>query len=205
MARTFLEAFKCVRDIRLCKIYSPTPAHREAFCGEMSRRLNIECVRSTIRAKPCVVLISVVRTDSMAPVLRRRLDRAGYACHQSWATRNAYESANKFDVVVRRAPPACKCARPNGSRRTRSFACCLHRRNRRRNEAYPEKNSQPGFGGDTPESWIAARVATDRFCRLVSGKCKGRTSRDQSDVLIAMLAIRDCSSPRSAALSTSRP
>src|SRR5262249_56218557 len=42
MARTFLEAFKCVRDVRLCKVYSPTAAHREAFAEEMSRRLNIE-------------------------------------------------------------------------------------------------------------------------------------------------------------------
>ena len=25
MARTFLEAFKCVRDVRLCKVYSPDP------------------------------------------------------------------------------------------------------------------------------------------------------------------------------------
>ena len=29
MARTFLEAFKCVRDVRQCKVYSPTPEHRE--------------------------------------------------------------------------------------------------------------------------------------------------------------------------------
>jgi alanine dehydrogenase len=31
MARTFLEAFKCVRDIRLCKVYSPNVAHREEY------------------------------------------------------------------------------------------------------------------------------------------------------------------------------
>ena len=32
MARTFLEAFKCVRDIRLCKVYSPNAEHRESIC-----------------------------------------------------------------------------------------------------------------------------------------------------------------------------
>src|SRR4030081_1220058 len=36
MARCFLEAFACVRDIRVCKVYSPTPAHREAFAQEMT-------------------------------------------------------------------------------------------------------------------------------------------------------------------------
>src|ERR1700674_1978726 len=42
MARSFLEAFTCARDIRLCKIYSPNASHREAFAQEMSRRLGIE-------------------------------------------------------------------------------------------------------------------------------------------------------------------
>jgi ornithine cyclodeaminase/alanine dehydrogenase-like protein (mu-crystallin family) len=31
MARTYLEAFKCVRDIAMCKVFSPTAAHRELF------------------------------------------------------------------------------------------------------------------------------------------------------------------------------
>ena len=41
MARTFLEAFKCVRDIRLCKVYSPNPNNREAYAEEMSKKLGI--------------------------------------------------------------------------------------------------------------------------------------------------------------------
>src|ERR1700716_2453152 len=36
MARTFLEAFTCVRDIRRCKIYSPNAARREACAEEMT-------------------------------------------------------------------------------------------------------------------------------------------------------------------------
>ena len=42
MARTFLEAFACVRDIRLCRVFSPNAAHREAFADEMSRLLKIK-------------------------------------------------------------------------------------------------------------------------------------------------------------------
>ena len=47
MARAFLEAFKCVRDIKLCKVFSPTAGNREAFAREMSQRLGIE-----VRAMP---------------------------------------------------------------------------------------------------------------------------------------------------------
>src|SRR5215203_509682 len=42
MARTFLEAFASVRDIKVCKIYSPTAKNREAYAEEMSKKLGIE-------------------------------------------------------------------------------------------------------------------------------------------------------------------
>src|SRR6202161_4121342 len=68
MARTFLEAFKCVRDVRLCKVYSPNAAHREAFADEMSRRLNIE-VRAVDSAREAVRAADILSscTDSMQP------------------------------------------------------------------------------------------------------------------------------------------
>src|SRR5579872_5430840 len=53
MARTYLEAFKRVRDIKLCKVYSPTAANREAFAEEMGRRLGIE-VRAVASAREAV-------------------------------------------------------------------------------------------------------------------------------------------------------
>jgi len=62
MARTFLRAFKAVRDIRLCKVYSPTVANREAFAEEMSKALNIEVradrrsARGGARRGPAVVV-----------------------------------------------------------------------------------------------------------------------------------------------------
>src|SRR5689334_9287008 len=69
MARTFLDAFTCVRDIRLCKIYSPTAVNREAFAQEMSRRHNIE-VRAVDSAREAVRGADILSTctDAMAPV-----------------------------------------------------------------------------------------------------------------------------------------
>jgi alanine dehydrogenase len=44
MARTFLEAFRCVRDIRKVKVYSPTKVNREAYADEMRLRFNLEVI-----------------------------------------------------------------------------------------------------------------------------------------------------------------
>ena len=44
----------------------------------------------------------------------------------------------------------------------------------------PEKNPQPGFGGDNPEFMDRGKGGDKPdFADLVTGKCKGRTSRDQ--------------------------
>src|SRR5271155_2537077 len=44
MARTYLEAFTCVRDITECRVYSPTKAHREEFAAEMSAKFKMKVV-----------------------------------------------------------------------------------------------------------------------------------------------------------------
>ena len=42
MARTYLQAFCSVRDIRTVNVFSPTKKNREAFAAEMSAKLEIE-------------------------------------------------------------------------------------------------------------------------------------------------------------------
>src|SRR5438093_8272085 len=70
MARTYLEAFNAVRRIQRVKVYSPTPAHREAYAEEMSEKLGIpievkssaeEVVRDSDIVSTC--------TDSLLPVV----------------------------------------------------------------------------------------------------------------------------------------
>jgi alanine dehydrogenase len=69
MARTYLEALCCVRDVQECRIYSPTPANREAFATEMSARLSIE-VRAVGSAREAVRGADILSscTDAMSPV-----------------------------------------------------------------------------------------------------------------------------------------
>ena len=44
MARSYMEALRCVRDIRRLQVFSPTRAHREAFGREMAQKHGIEVV-----------------------------------------------------------------------------------------------------------------------------------------------------------------
>ena len=71
MARTYLQAFCAVRDIRQVRAYSPNPAHREEYAAEMCAALGIEVVavdspQSAVRGADIVSTC----TDSMLPVLQ---------------------------------------------------------------------------------------------------------------------------------------
>jgi ornithine cyclodeaminase/alanine dehydrogenase-like protein (mu-crystallin family) len=70
MARTHLDAYMCVRNIRKVQVFSPTKANREAYAAEMSAKYDIEVV-------PCSNPEDAYRgadiisgcTDSAVPVL----------------------------------------------------------------------------------------------------------------------------------------
>lgn len=137
MARTFLEAFKCVRDIRLCKIYSPSAEHREAFADEMTKRLNIE-VRAVDSAREAVrgVDLFVLVHRQHAAGLRCRMDREGDAHHQSRASRNTgYDDGQ----AGRGGPPGHRRSADEAdgtlSGRTRPFTRRVYRRHLGGNEA----------------------------------------------------------------------
>ena len=44
MARAYVEAFAQVRDLSEVRVFSPTPAHREAFAEDMTAKLGVETV-----------------------------------------------------------------------------------------------------------------------------------------------------------------
>jgi ornithine cyclodeaminase/alanine dehydrogenase-like protein (mu-crystallin family) len=70
MARTHMEAFRCVREVKKLQVYSPTPTHREEFAQEMRQAHGIDVrvcddPREVYRGADIVAAL----TDSAMPVL----------------------------------------------------------------------------------------------------------------------------------------
>jgi ornithine cyclodeaminase/alanine dehydrogenase-like protein (mu-crystallin family) len=182
MARTFLEAFCCVRDIRLCKVYSPTPAHREAFAAELTRELGIE-VRAVAEPREAVTGVDILSscTDSMRPVYDADWIEKG--THVTNLGRREMPDAvtNRFDVVVRQGTAGLQMRQSARFQAERGLSpAAFIAGTVEEMKRIPEKNPEPGFGGDSPEFTDRGKGG-DRpdFADLVTGKCKGRTTRDQ--------------------------
>ncbi|MGZ5104112.1 MAG: ornithine cyclodeaminase family protein [Usitatibacter sp.] len=78
MARSHVEAFLCVREIRKLQVFSPTRAHREAFAKEMRDRHGLDAVAcdspgEIYRGADIVAAV----TDSAVPVLEGSLLEKG--------------------------------------------------------------------------------------------------------------------------------
>ena len=102
MARTFLEAFCCVRDIKQCRVYSPTPGHREHYAEEMGARLGIEVVPvDEPREGARGVDILSTCTDSMRPVYDPDWLEKGMHVTNLGRREISDGVIDKFDVVIR--------------------------------------------------------------------------------------------------------
>lgn len=182
MARTFLEAFKCVRDIRLCKVYSPTPAHREAFAAEMSKRLNMEvrAVDTPYEAvKGCDLLSSC--TDSMQPTYDAEWIEPGMHVTNLGRREMSDKTMNKFDVVIRQGTAGLQLRQTERFQAERGLSpAAFIGGTPEEMRRIPEKNPEPGFGGDSPEFSDRGKGGSKPdFADLVTGRVAGRTSRDQ--------------------------
>ena len=71
MARTYLEAFSVVRDIRSVKVFSPTKANRERYAEEMAAKLELE-VTAVDTPEAAVEGVDIVAacTNAMEPALK---------------------------------------------------------------------------------------------------------------------------------------
>jgi alanine dehydrogenase len=102
MARTYLEAFTCVRDIKQCRIYSPNREHREAFAAEMAATCKIEVVpvdsaREAVRGADIVSAC----TDSIVPVFDPEWLEPGMHVTNVNLNELADGALERFDAVVR--------------------------------------------------------------------------------------------------------
>jgi ornithine cyclodeaminase/alanine dehydrogenase-like protein (mu-crystallin family) len=182
MARTFLEAFTCVRDIRLCKIYSPNARHREAFAAEMSRRLGIE-VRAVDSARESIRGVDLLSscTDSMRPVYDAEWIEKGMHVTNVGRREVPEAAIDKFDVVVRQGTAGLQMRQSERFQAERGFSpAAFIGGTAEQMQRIPSKNAQPGFGGDSPEFKDRGRGGDmPDFADLVTGQCQGRTGRDQ--------------------------
>lgn len=182
MARTYLEAFKCVRDIQQCKIYSPTADHREAFAQEMSQRLAIE-VRAVADAREALRGVDILSscTDSMQPVYDADWIEKGMHVTNLGRREMPDQAMSRFDVVVRQGTAGLQMRETERFQAERGLSPAAYLGGTvEEMKRIPAKNPQPGFGGDSPEFMDRGKGGDKPdFADLVTGKCAGRTSRDQ--------------------------
>jgi len=178
MARTYLEAFSLVRDIQLCKVFSPNPEHREAFAAEMGERLNIE-VRpvDTPRAAINGADILATCTDSIKPVYDAEWIERGMHVTNVNQFDVPGDFMSKIDVVVRQGVPALALPQTERFQALRGGTMgAFIGGTAEEMKRLPPKPARPGASGDDRGY---GREDEPVFVDLVNAKCAGRTSPDQ--------------------------
>jgi ornithine cyclodeaminase/alanine dehydrogenase-like protein (mu-crystallin family) len=182
MARAYLEAFKCVRDVKMCKVFSPSPAHREAYAQEMSKRLGIE-VRAVADPREAVRGADILSscTDSMQPVYDADWIEKGMHVTNLGRREMPDAAMGKLDVVVRQGTAGLQMRETERFQAERGLSPAAFLGGTvDEMKRIPDKNPQPGFGGDSPEFMDRGKGGDKPdFADLVTGRCKGRTGRDQ--------------------------
>ncbi|MEL0224507.1 MAG: ornithine cyclodeaminase family protein, partial [Gammaproteobacteria bacterium] len=182
MARTFLEAFCCVRPIKECRVYSPTSGHKEAFAEEMSARLGIDVIPvSGPREAIAGADIVSSATDSMIPVYDAAWLEPGQHVTNLGRREMPEEAISRFDVVVRQGVAGLQMKQSDIFQAERGHSpAAFIGGTPEQQRVIPEKNPSPGFGGDSPDFMDRGRGGDKpEFKDLITGKCEGRASRDQ--------------------------
>jgi alanine dehydrogenase len=182
MARTYLEAFAAVRDIQQCKVFSPNPEHREAYADEMSQKLGIEVI-AVNSAKEAVQGTDILSscTTSMKPVYDADWIEPGMHVTNLSRREISDKAMEKFDVVVRQGTAGLQMRQTERFQAERGFSpAAFIGGTPEQMKLIPEKNPEPGFGGDSPEFKDRGKGGDKPdFADLISGKASGRTHPDQ--------------------------
>ena len=182
MARTFLEAFCCVRKITNCRVYSPTKDHRNEYAKEMSKKLNIEvyAVSSPEEAvKGCDILSTC--TDSMVPVFEPEWIEPGMHVTNLGRREISDKVMDRFDVVIRQGTAGLQMKQTERFQAERGLSPAAFIGGSVEEMArIPSKNPNPGFGGDDPEFNDRGKGGDKPdFAELMTNPSKGRTNDDQ--------------------------
>lgn len=182
MARTFLDAFCCVRPIKECRVFSPTKGHKEAFAEEMSDKLGIRVV-AVSGPQEAIAGADIVSsaTDSMVPVYDAAWLEEGQHVTNLGRREMPEEAISRFDVVVRQGVAGLQMKQTDIFQAERGHSpAAFIGGTAEQQRVIPAKNPSPGFGGDSPEFMDRGKGGDKpEFKDLVTGKCEGRTTSNQ--------------------------
>lgn len=182
MARSYLEAFTCVRDIQRCNVFSPNPVNRERYAEEMRQKLGIEVhVCDTAREAFRGADIVASATDSMTPVYDADWLEAGQHVTNVGRREMPEEAAERFDVVIRQGTAGLQMRQTERFQAERGLSpAAFIGGTKEEMQRIPAPNTRPGFGGDTPEFTDRGKGGDKPdFSDLVSGAAEGRTNKSQ--------------------------
>ncbi len=169
MARTYLEAFKSVREITRVKVYSPTKENREAYAMEMSLRLNIE-VQPVDTAEQAVRGTDIVSscTDSMAPTMQADWLEPGQHVTMLGPAEISDDVIKRCDVKITQGQNGLDVSGDNTAHGVGHSPMAWIAGTVDERERLPRPEPSSGFSADYPD-----------FADLVRGKADGRTDDDQ--------------------------
>lgn len=182
MARTFLEGFCCVRDVKRCRVYSPTKENREAYASEMAEKLGIEVIpvgSAREAVEGCDILTSC--TDSMSPVYDADWIRPGMHVTNLGRREMPEAAIGKFDIVIRQGTAGLQMRQTERFQAERGHSpAAFIGGTEEEMKRIPARNPQPGFGGDDPQFSDRGKGADKPdFAALVNGLAEGRTRDEQ--------------------------
>ena len=150
---------------------------RKCRAGSTSR-----CARSTARSEAVrgADILSTA-TDSMQPVYDPEWIEPGMHVTNLGRREISDEAMKKFDLVVRQGTAGLQMRQTERFQAERGLSPAAFIGGTPEQMArIPAKNPQPGFGGDSPEFADRGKGGDKPdFADLITGRCPGRTGRDQ--------------------------
>lgn len=169
MARTHMQAFTHVRNIKKLQVFSPTKENREAFGREMARKYNIEvkvCDKPEDVYKGAHILAAL--TDSLVEVTNGSLlEKGTHIVVVGGNGRPDAESIKRIDVYLHFGTAPAPVGHPELAT---DFRLEYHARS-------PTDASSPVGGPVKAKDGLKGRRIS--LADLVSGKAEGRTSANQ--------------------------
>ncbi len=169
MARSHVEALLQVRDIRRIKVFSPTPANRERFAGEMRTKFGIDVmVCSEAREVYDGADLLAACTDSVAPVIRGEWLEPGMHVI-SIGGRPDVAADGRFDVVLRLGVSPSPVGRPALGTADEYLGYI----------AQPENPLWNEIKGGKAARAVGSRGTEIRYADVLAGRAAGRSSDTQ--------------------------